>query len=455
MTMRIGFLGAAGTVTGSRYVVEAGSRKILVDCGLFQGFKQLRLRNWAMPQPAARDIDAVILTHAHIDHSGYLPRLVQQGFRGTVYCSAATLELCRILLPDSGSLHEEDARFANKHGYSRHHPALPLYTRQDAEEALQQFRAVKTGMTFEPTPGLQARLRFAGHILGATFVRLEAGGTSVTFSGDLGRPDDALMNPPEVPERSDYLVIESTYGDRTHPDIDAEQELAHWLHRCHARGGVTVIPGFAVGRAQSLLWQIARLKESGKLPDIPVYLDSPMATDATTLYRLFHRGHRLNEVQTRQMCAAARFINSPAESRELDQTNGPKIIISASGMATGGRVLHHLKAFSGDSRNLILFSGFQAPGTRGASLVAGSRRVRIHGQEFAVNAEVAQLEASSSHADADELLAWMRQMPSAPRCTYVTHGEPAASDALRARIERELKWEVSVPEYRNFVDLDI
>jgi metallo-beta-lactamase family protein len=453
MTMRIGFCGAAGTVTGSRYVVESGDRRILVDCGLFQGFKQLRLRNWATPLVAARDIDAVVLTHAHIDHSGYLPRLVQQGFRGPVYCSPATLELCRILLPDSGSLHEEDARFANKHGYSKHHPALPLYTREDAEAALEQFKAVKAGARFEPIPNLRTLLRYAGHILGATFVRLESNSTSITFSGDLGRPNDNLMNPPEAPERSDYLVIESTYGDRTHAATDAGTELAHWLLRCHARGGVTVIPGFAVGRAQSLLWHIAQLKESGKLPDIPVYLDSPMATDATALYRVFHRAHRLDEAQTHRMCAAAKFINSPAESRELDRTNGAKIIISASGMATGGRVLHHLKAFAGDSKNLILFAGFQAPGTRGAALVGGSRRVRIHGQEFAVNAEVAQLEAASSHADADELLAWMRQMPAPPRHVYVTHGEPAASDALRARIERELKWSVSVPEYRDFVEL--
>ncbi len=452
--MRISFCGAAGTVTGSRYVVESGGSRILVDCGLFQGFKQLRLRNWAKPLFEASKIDAVILTHAHIDHSGYLPRLIKQGFRGRIYCTPATVELCRLLLPDSGSLQEEDARYANKHGFSKHHPALPLYTRADAEDALAQFDAVKPGAMFVPAKGMNAVLRTGGHILGAAFVRLETEGTSITFSGDLGRPGDALMHAPEPPQQSDYLVVESTYGDRTHPQIDPEKELADWLLRCHARGGVAVIPGFAVGRAQSLLWHIACLKDSGRIPDIPVYLDSPMAADATAIYSRFHRAHRLNEAQTRRMCSAATFINSPDESRALDQRDGPMIIISASGMATGGRVLHHLKAFAGDSRNLILFAGFQAPGTRGAALVAGKRRIRIHGQEFAVNAEVGQLETASSHADCDELLAWMQQLPAPPRQVFVTHGEPGASDALRARIDHELKWNVSVPEYRESVDLD-
>jgi metallo-beta-lactamase family protein len=453
MPMRISFCGAAGTVTGSRYVVEAADHRILIDCGLFQGYKQLRLRNWAKPQFEASQIDAAILTHAHIDHSGYLPRLVAQGFRGPIYCSPATLELCRILLPDSGSLQEEDARFANRHGFSKHRPALPLYTRADALAALEQCRPIQAGVTHEPVAGVRAELRDAGHILGANFVRLASQETSVTFSGDLGRPADALMKAPEAPRQTDYLVIESTYGDRAHPATDPEAELGLWLRRCHARGGVTVIPGFAVGRAQSLLWHIARLKETGQLADVPIYLDSPMATDATELYRIFHRAHRLDDAQTRRMCAAAQFINSPAQSMELDQRDGPMIILSASGMATGGRVLHHIKAFAGDARNLILFAGYQAPGTRGANLVAGARRVRIHGQETAVNAEVGQLEASSSHADADELLDWMKQLPAAPRHVFVTHGEPLASDTLRARIEHELNWSASVPEYRETVEL--
>ncbi len=453
MSLRLGFLGAAGTVTGSRYLLEAGGRRLLIDCGLFQGYKQLRLRNWSPLPFDAAAIDAVILTHAHIDHSGYLPRLVKLGFRGPVFCSPATLELCRILLPDSGHLQEEDAKFANAHGFSKHHPALPLYTRADADACLERFRPVGVGSSFRPAGGVMSVLQPAGHILGATFVRVEHQGTAVTFSGDLGRPDDALMKAPAAPAPTDYLVVESTYGNRRHPAIDARAELAGWLRKACARGGVTVIPTFAVGRAQTLLWHIAQLKEHGELPDIPVFLDSPMATDATALYRLFHEEHRLGDEESRRMCAAARFVNTAKQSMALDSGSGPMIVLSAAGMATGGRVLHHLKAFAHDPRNLILFAGFQAPGTRGAALVAGAPTIRIHGQEHAVRAEVGQLQASSSHADADEVLAWMRQLSSPPRQVFVTHGEPGASDALRLRIEHELGWNATVPAYRDDVEL--
>jgi metallo-beta-lactamase family protein len=453
MAVTLSFLGAAGTVTGSRYLVEAGGRRLLVDCGLFQGYKQLRLRNWSPPPFDAADLGAVALTHAHIDHSGYLPRLFRLGFAGPVFCSAGTFELCRVLLPDSGFLQEEDARFANAHGFSKHRPALPLYTRADAEACLSQFRTVKPGTPFGPVAGVTGRLKSAGHILGANFVRLEHGRVSVTFSGDLGRPQDVLMKAPEPPERTDYLVIESTYGDRRHPDLDPGQELGRWLRATCDRGGVTLIPTFAVGRAQALLWHVARLKEQGQLPDVPVFLDSPMAADVTAIYRDFHREHRFEESAIRRMCSAAAIVNSVEESKRMDARRGPMIVLSAAGMATGGRVLHHLKAFMGDPRNLILFAGFQAPGTRGAALVAGARRIRIHGEEHTVEAQVAQLEAFSSHADADELLAWMRELPAPPRRVFVTHGEPGASDALRRRIEHELGWPATVPEHREIVEL--
>ena len=453
MAPRLGFFGAAGTVTGSRYVLEAAGHRLLIDCGLFQGIKQLRLRNWAPPPIDPGTIDAVVLTHAHIDHSGYLPRLMTEGFRGPIFCTPATLELCRILLPDSGRLQEEDARFANKHGFSKHHPALPLYTQDDADAVLEQFRAVDAHKLFEPVTGITAEFRHAGHILGAAFARVTCEGISITFSGDIGRSNDVLMNPPEAPAGSDYLVTESTYGNRTHPVVDTEQELGDWLRRCHKRGGVTVIPGFAVGRVQALLWQISVLKEHGAIPDIPVYVDSPMATDATRLYRQFHQLHRLDERQAQRMSAVAKFINSPDESKWLDQQRGPMIIISAAGMATGGRVLHHLKAFVGDERNLVLFAGYQAMGTRGAAMVGGARKLRIHGEEFPIKAEVGQLVSASGHADADELLAWMKQLPKAPRQVFVTHGEPEAADALRSRIAHELKWNVTVPEHRDWFDL--
>lgn len=453
MSLRLSFLGAAGTVTGSRYLLDTGTQRVLIDCGLFQGHKQLRLRNWSPPPVDPPSIDAVILTHAHLDHSGYLPRLVKEGFAGPVYCSAATFELCRILLPDSGHLQEEDARYANRGGFSKHHPALPLYTFQDAEDCLKRFEVVKVGSRWEPVEGIIAQARPAGHILGATFVRIEHDGVSVTFSGDLGRSADTLMKPPARPEATDYLVIESTYGDRLHPAVDPQKELGNWLRRALGRDGVVVIPTFAVGRAQSLMMHIADLKAADRIPDVPVFLDSPMAIDATALYGFFRAEHRLTDAECRRIFGAVRLVNTPDQSKELDRRGGPMIILAASGMATGGRVLHHLKTFIADPKNLVLFAGFQAPGTRGALLIAGSRSVRIHGQDFEVQAEVGQLEALSAHADADELLAWMSTLPAPPRRTFVTHGEAGAADALRFRIEHEKRWPAVVPEHREAFEL--
>jgi metallo-beta-lactamase family protein len=451
--MRVTFLGAAGTVTGSQYLLEAGGKSVLIDCGLFQGYKQLRLRNWAEPPYDPAKIAAVVLTHAHLDHSGWLPRLVRGGFDGPVYCTAGTRELCEILLIDSAHLQEEDAAFANRHGLSKHKPALPLYTTADAQAALKRLKARDFVTPFELVPGIRASLHPAGHLLGAASVRLETPGGVLTFSGDLGRPEDPLMNPPAAPERTDYLFIESTYGDRLHPAVDPERELADALAPALARGGVIVIPAFAVGRTQTLLLLLSRLKARRAIPDIPVFMDSPMAIDATALYRRFHHEHRTSREECARMCGAAVVVNTPEESKALDSRKGPMILISASGMATGGRVIHHLKAFIGDPRNLVLLSGFQAPGTRGASLVAGARTLRMHGQEYPVRAQIAQLEGTSAHADAGELLDWMKRLPAAPRRCFVVHGEAGASDALRQRIERELGWPAGVPEHRASVEL--
>lgn len=451
--MRLNFFGAAGTVTGSRYLIERDGVRLLIDCGLFQGYKALRERNWSRLPFDPGSVDAVVLTHAHIDHSGFLPALSRQGFRGRIYCSEGTSELCRILLPDSAHLQEEDAKFANRHGASRHKPALPIYTSEDAMRCLQQFSAVPLDHEFQPARGFNVALRRAGHVLGAAFVRVESPGVSVTFTGDLGRQDDPVLRAPADPIATDYLICESTYGDRTHPVVDREAELAEWLNRAIERRGVVVIPAFAVGRAQTLLLHIARLKLRRLLPDVPVYLDSPMAIDASALYHQFMHEHRLSEEECRLMCRAATLVNTPEQSKALDRRSGPMIIISASGMATGGRVVHHLKAFVGDERNLVLLAGFQAPGTRGGALAGGARTLRMHGQEFEIRAQVGQLRSSSSHADADELLAWMRRLPAAPRHVYLTHGEPAASDALRARVQHELGWDVSVPEYQEQAEL--
>jgi metallo-beta-lactamase family protein len=451
--MHLSFLGAAGTVTGSRYLIEHGGHRVLVDCGLFQGYKQLRLRNWAPLQFDPHTLDAVILTHAHIDHSGYLPLLCRLGFRGRIYCSRGTQELCRILLPDSAHLQEEDALFANRHGFSKHQPALPLYTRADADDCLEQFAAVDLGKPFVPCKGLKVEFHRAGHLLGACTARVSSATTSVLFSGDLGRPHDPILHSPEPPPPSDYLVIESTYGDRRHPVIDPEVELARWLRRASDRGGTTLVPTFAVGRAQTLLLYIHRLKARQEIPDLPVFLDSPMAIDATVLYAEQRHEHKLSEDDCRKMFRTATLVNTPEQSKALDARRDPMIILSASGMASGGRVLHHLKALVGEPDNLVLLAGFQAPGTRGAAMIGGAATVRIHGMEYPVRAEVGQLEASSAHADADELLAWMRRLPKPPRHTFVTHGEPGASEALRYRIDHELKWPVTVPEYRDSFDL--
>ena len=448
------FLGATGTVTGSRYLLQSAGGHLLLDCGLFQGYKQLRLKNWVLPPFDVRQLAAVVLTHAHIDHSGYLPVMVRRGFRGPVFATPATIDLCRILLPDSGYLQEEQARFANRHGFSKHSPALPLYSQLDAERALELLQPIEFDTPCEVLPGVQMRLTRAGHLLGAASVHLQLPASSLLFSGDLGRPDDLLMHPPAAPLQADRVIIESTYGDRLHPVVDLQATLAAVIQRTLERNGTLVIPTFAVGRAQLLMLCIARLKAAGTIADIPVYLDSPMAIDATALYGKFNEEHRLSAAERTLMWRDVQLVRSADSSRKLDQDQHPKVILAASGMATGGRVVHHLKVFAPDPRNLIALAGFQAAGTRGASLAAGAHTLRIHGQEVPVNAEVTQLPGLSAHADADQLLAWLRRLPRAPRNTFITHGEPSASDALRARIERELHWPATVPDYRDVIPLD-
>lgn len=448
MGVNITFLGGADTVTGSKYLVRHGDQSLLVDCGLFQGFKQFRLRNWNPLPIAPEQVDAVVLTHAHLDHSGYLPLLVKEGFAGKVYASTGTRDLCRILLPDSGHIQEEDAAYANRHGFSKHAPALALYTRQDALDCLPHIKTVNLGATFQPIPGWRVTLRSAGHILGATSVLLEVAGRRILFSGDLGRPDDLIMNPPEPPPDADTVLIESTYGDRRHPVENIFSELGPALQRLSARGGVAVVPVFAVGRAQALLHAIALLKARGEVPSaLPVFLDSPMAVHTTHLFEHHPGEHRLNAREVHALTHSATMVNSTDESKALAARHGPMVILSASGMATGGRVLHHLAHHASNPRNMVILTGYQAPGTRGATIASGAKTVRIHGREVAVNAEVVQLESASAHADAEQLLDWLRAMPHAPDQVYVVHGDMQASDTLRARIEHELGWRAKVPEH--------
>jgi metallo-beta-lactamase family protein len=452
-SMKLTFLGANGTVTGSRYLVESGARRVLIDCGLFQGLKQLRLRNWAPPPIDPSTIDAVILTHAHIDHSGYLPRLVEEGFRGTIHATQATTELCALLLPDSGHLQEEEANFANRHGTSRHAPALPLYTEAQAQTCLPKFRSHEFGASFEPAPGIFVRFHEAGHILGAASVHLVTEGGSVLFSGDLGRSDDLLMKPPSLPVSADVVLIESTYGNRVHERNDTLAGLADVVNRTASRGGHVIVPAFAVGRAQLLLHALRLLKDARRIPDLPVYLDSPMATNATALYQRHVGQHKLDAEACAAMSRDVHFVNTADDSRALASLQFPSVIVSASGMATGGRVVHHIENFAPDPANTLLFVGYQAMGTRGGTLVGGARQVRMHGHWIPVRAEVASLEGLSSHADREELLAWLAGMVTPPRHVYVTHGEPEAADSLRQAISERFGWRCDVPEYRDVVDL--
>ncbi len=446
--MQLQFLGATGTVTGSKYLLTAGAQRVLVDCGLFQGYKQLRLRNRSPLPVDPKALAAVVLTHAHLDHSGYLPLLVRNGFRGPVFCTGATAELCRVLLPDAGRLQEDEAQHANQHGWSKHKPAQPLYTEQDALRCLELFETRAYELDFEAAPGLTIRFLPAGHILGAAMVRASHAGVSALFTGDLGRPNDPIMRAPAPVQQADYLVVESTYGDRLHDPADPVAKLGEVIRRTSARGGVVVIPSFAVGRSQSLLYAIHVLKQRGDIPDsLPVFLNSPMALDATAIYRRYRVEHRLDPEQCRGMCQAARIVNTVEESIRLNERRGPMIIIAGSGMATGGRVVHHLKVFAPDARNTILFAGFQAGGTRGAAMLAGADSVKIHGEYVPVRAEIALLDNLSAHADYAEIFGWLKQFKTPPRRTFITHGEPAAADALRLRIEEQLRWDCRVPDY--------
>jgi metallo-beta-lactamase family protein len=450
--MRLSFLGAAGTVTGSKYLLEAEGERILVDCGLYQGVKQLRLRNWRQLPIEPASIGSVLLSHAHIDHSGHLPALVRDGFAGKAYCTPPTRDLCEILLPDCGRIQEEDAGYANRKGFSKHRPALPLYTEEDAVQSIDRLAALPFEEWHEAGP-FRFRFRPAGHILGAASIEIEHRGRRVLFSGDLGRTQDLLMHPPAPPGEADWIVVESTYGDRRHPQTDPFEALASILTKTVGRGGILLIPSFAVGRAQTLLYCLHEVFRRELAPRVPVFVNSPMATDVTDLFRRSSAYHRLPEPLCGTVCDVAQYTRSPEESRQLTGSHKPAAIISASGMASGGRVLHHLRALAPDPRNTLLFPGFQAPGTRGDALVHGARSVKIHGAQVPVEAEVLQLDIFSAHADQGDLLSWLGASTTAPRRVFVTHGEAVPADTLRREIQDTLGYKAVVPEYRESVEL--
>lgn len=458
------FLGATQTVTGSKFVLETGGTRVMVDCGLFQGLKELRLRNWEPLPLKPASLGWVLLTHAHIDHSGYLPRLVKDGFTGPVLVTRATADLLGIMLPDSGRLQEEDSDYANRKGFSKHKPALPLYTEEDAQVALKQVRGVDYDERLRLSKFLSARFVSAGHILGSAFVEIEVRepdreALTVVFSGDLGRYDEPILKDPSRVEEADYLLVESTYGNRAHDQSDPKDRLAEIVTATAERGGKVIIPAFSVGRTQLLVYYLRELEEEGRIPVLPVAVDSPMSASATRLYTKHKADHDLDmkrlEEAHRNPLATRSFslIRGRGGSKALDQQAGPAIIISASGMATGGRVLHHLTQYLPDPDSTVLFVGFQAAGTRGRRLQDGEKEVKIHGRMVPVKARIESLGSLSAHADASEIIRWLRGFKRAPRKTFIVHGEPDSAEALRERIIRELGWEAVVPGYMDAVEL--
>jgi metallo-beta-lactamase family protein len=458
------FLGAAGTVTGSKHLLDVNGRLLLVDCGLFQGLKELRERNWAAFPVDPKKIDAVVLTHAHLDHCGYLPRLVAGGFRGRIFCTPGTKDLCTLILPDSAHIQEEDARDANRRGYSRHQRALPLYTELDAARALTQLqpvgydRPVPVIPGVAGVPGVDVEFINAGHLLGSAYARLRIGDKTILFGGDLGRYGRPVLPDPTPVEAADVLLLESTYGDRVHPPDDDGAKLAAMINETVRAGGKIIIPSFAVGRVEELLYWLRLLEQTTRIPLLPVYVDSPMAAGALQFY-----SERVNELDpdmkptgrdvavfgTSRMTVVA----SAQESAALVASNTPAIVIAASGMATGGRVLHHLAAGLPNPKNTVLFVGYQAEGTRGRQLLDGARHIRIHGQDVPVAARVERLDSMSAHADAAEIMRWLSGFAVPPAMTYLVHGEPVALDALRARIQTGRGWPVHIAKYLERVEL--
>lgn len=453
--MKLTFLGAADAVTGSRHLLDIGQQRLLLDCGLFQGYKVLRERNWSGLGVAPQSVDAVLLSHAHLDHSGYIPALVRQGFRGQIYSTPATRALCEVLLMDSAKLQEEDARRANRDHTSRHEKALPLYTAKDAKKALQHF----VGLPRDGRLKLgKSEIRFtpAGHLLGASSISVTAEGRTVVFSGDIGRDNDLLMPPPQPVEGADTLIVESTYGNRLHPAEDVQAHLGQIIRTTIKRGGSVLLPSFAVGRAQALLLVLQRLRSAGEIPmDLPIILDSPMASEATEILGHYRRLLRVSASEVATLCDDVQIVSKPADSLKAATRaiSRPAVIISASGMATGGRVLNYLKTLAPGERHHIVFPGFQVGGSRGAKMIAGAREIKMRGAFVPVNAQVSHLEGFSGHADADGLLAWMRSFKKQPEQVFVVHGEPDASDALRCRIQDELGWRVRVPQHGESVAL--
>jgi metallo-beta-lactamase family protein len=457
--MKLTFYGATETVTGSKFLLQAAGKRVLVDCGLFQGLKELRERNWEEPPLDPASVDAVVLTHAHIDHTGFLPRFVRLGFRGPIYATSATVDLLRILLPDSGHLQEEEARFRNKHRRTKHNPALPLYTVEDADAALRLVQSVDFNRPQVLANDLEFDLLHAGHILGSSFVRFRVEGKTVLFTGDFGRPNTPIIKDPAVVEAADYLLLESTYGNRLHGEAHGKPRLRDIIVETSERGGTVLIPSFAVGRAQEVLYFMRELEQSGEIPVLPVYVDSPMAISAVEIFHDHPEEHDL-EMNTAKhngnplYTENVRFTRTVEESKEINNHRFPAVIISANGMATGGRIVHHLMQRLPDSRNSVVFVGFQAAGTRGRYLVEGAKTIKIYGMEYPVRAQIHSVDGFSAHGDYNEILAWLLKFKQPPLKTFLVHGEPRAIVAMKQHIHERLPaWNVAVPRYKETFNL--
>lgn len=457
------FFGGAGTVTGSKHLVSARGKRILLDCGLFQGKKKLRLRNWENPPFNPSQIDAVVLSHAHIDHTGYLPLLVRLGFRGAVFCTPATRSLLKIILPDAAHIQEEQAAYANRKGFSKHHPAEPLYTQRDVERALRLLEPKMYGDSFTAAESFAVTYRRAGHILGSATVQLTIDHReplTIVFSGDLGRWGRPMIRDPELVPYADVLLLESTYGNRVHPAEDASDNLARVINDGVERGGVILVPAFAVGRTQELIWRIRELEELNRIPHLPVYIDSPMALNATEIFCQHPEDHAIDmkllmdEHKCPLCCRPYHLIRTAKESKTLNDIDGPAIIIASSGMATAGRIVHHLSRRLSDDRTTVILAGFQAIGTRGRSLQDGAHFVRMHGRDVPVRATVEVISGLSGHADKNEILRWLHGFGVPPRWTYLVHGEPDAATSLKETIETRRGWNVAIAEDGQSVGLN-
>lgn len=454
-SVKVYFLGAAGTVTGSKFLIDTGERKILVDCGLFQGLKELRLKNWDQPPVNVSEIDTVVLTHGHMDHTGYLPRLVKMGFNGSIHGTRPTLEIAEIILRDSAKIQEEEAKKANKEGYSKHHPAEPLYDLKDAEQAIAHFDSIKEDEWIELFPEINIRLQYNGHIIGATFIEMDIKGKRFVFSGDIGRPQDKLLRAPKKPQKADILFMESTYGDRVHAEEDLEERLKTIINNTYANGGTLIIPSFAVERTQTLMYVIWKLREAYAIPKMPFIMDSPMGANVLKVFEDNREWHTLKPEEYTGMCNAFRIVKSYKETWEIISKNEPKIVIAGSGMISGGRVLTYLQQYIGKLETTVLLAGFQATGTRGRKLLEGVEALKIYGKHYPVEAEVINLEVLSAHADQNEMLDWMSDIETAPEKTFIVHGESEAATTFKEKIKERYGWNATVPELYSIVEIPL